>query len=251
MFYYALIDESTGVFSPGDMAMMLAFADRWADYFLSSWGLSPMHGEIVDKLQNASGCDVLFTWRNEDKLDPNVAGFHSEIEGIPYVELLTDPFMKHGAGIFNKGAGPTPFSLLSLFLHELGELLVDEFIDDWIRMDSGLFIAKEVSDPVQTIPLMLYLDNGMEGLGSNAVTPRYFDNQAPSDGSVSFDLAGEIRAPFELHPGGYQILFDPSRINDPNGPISNVFGYNMPMWLQEYKRKHHNGRTAKRNRRRG
>jgi hypothetical protein len=231
MFQYAMIDQSTGVFGAGDMQRMVEFEQVWSPAFCEAWHLDGVQGQVVTDPAQAPDGTMLFGWQNSDPAVPGAAGFHDESGGRPYAVLLTDPFMSAGGGVFDGGSAGE--SLLGV--HELAETLLDAYIDEWVQMPSGLFLAKEASDPVQAVQYLLTHPDGGMGLGSDAVLPRYFDQQAPVDGTVQFDLAGACSAPFQLMSGGYQIVFDPRQVDNGQGGVSNVYGERAPDWLKVHK----------------
>jgi hypothetical protein len=227
-FEYALLDTTQGAWpdSTGVMGRMLEAEQILSPKFCDVWGLQALAGRVITDPSQATNCDMVFQFQNTD---PNVAGalaYHDEQNGVPYARMLTDTVLGGGGGVLDGGA--MGVSVLSTFLHELWESVVDLYVDDLIMMPSGVFVFKEVSDPVQAVPLQVTFADGTIGLASDAVFPRYFDAQAPVDGSVAFSLAGAPTAPFQILPNGYQSQFDPSKIADPNGPVVTVWGYKIP-----------------------
>jgi len=96
--------------------------------------------------------------------------------------------------------------------HELVEMLVDPAIN---LMSTGpdpkAVYAYESADPVEALSFPI---NGIPM--SDFVYPAYFEDFR-KPGSVKFDQLGKVNRPFQLLPGGYQIIFK-------GGQWSNVFG---------------------------
>jgi hypothetical protein len=96
--------------------------------------------------------------------------------------------------------------------HELVEMLVDPGVQMMCTgPDPSAVYAYEMADPVEQysfeidkIPM------------SDFVYPSYFE-VFRKPGSVKFDQMGKVKKPFQIMPGGYQIVFK-------NGQWSNVFG---------------------------
>lgn len=96
--------------------------------------------------------------------------------------------------------------------HELVEMLVDPAINIYSTgANPGEFLAYESADAVE--------ETQFDVLGipmSNFVYPSFFEGfRKPL--STKFDYMGKLTKPFELLPGGYQIIFK-------NGDTTQVFG---------------------------
>jgi hypothetical protein len=96
--------------------------------------------------------------------------------------------------------------------HELAEMLVDPAVN---LFSTGprpkRFYAYESVDPVQEDVF------DVDGIPvSDFVYPSYFETFRKK-GSTKFDHEGKVDKPFQLRPGGYQIVFE-------NGRFSEVFG---------------------------
>ncbi len=91
--------------------------------------------------------------------------------------------------------------------HELYEAMIDPYINLTAQADDGRFYAYETADAVEA---QTYEINGVPM--TNFVTPAWFQSSAPA--GSKFDFLGNLKAPFELAPGGYIGVFDP---NNPSG----------------------------------
>lgn len=96
--------------------------------------------------------------------------------------------------------------------HELVEMLVDPAINLWSTgPEPAVMYAYESADPVEETHFPV------RGLPmSNFVFPSYFESFRKR-GSDRFDAMGLLKRPFQLLPGGYQIVFR-------NGRFTQVFG---------------------------
>ena len=96
--------------------------------------------------------------------------------------------------------------------HELVEMLVDPAINLLATgPDPKTVYAYESADPVEALS---YPVNGI--LMTDFVYPSYFEN-FHKPGSVQFDRLKKVNRPFQILPGGYQIIFK-------NGKWSQIFG---------------------------
>jgi hypothetical protein len=244
MFNYAIAAKPGSPVSLSDLQTMVDAVGTLSNAFCDGWGIDGFAGTVLSAVPTKpTRHSIVFTWQGDDANVPGAEGFHDEQNGVPYAELFWNPVLQNGGGILDGGSAGV--SCASVFAHELFETIVDEYVNDWIMMRDGRFIAKEVCDPVQMVPMMVNL-GGKSIMLSDAVFPRYFDNQAPTDGSVKFSLSGKAVAPLQLLPGGYQIIFDPARIHSRRGPVVNVWGATVPEWVIEMKMAKMASRTNKR-----
>lgn len=231
MFDYAVLNKSTLVGADALCAKIVEAERKLSPTFCGAWNLAPCSGEIVADESQAKSCDMLFVLQDDDPNVPNAFGYHDEQNGVPYSRVLTATVLAAGGGQLDGGS--IGVSILGVALHELWEAIVDKFVDDLVLMPSGIFVFKEAADPVQANSIAVTFDDGSVGLASDGVLPRYFDAQAPTDGSEPLSLSALLGgpgpgAPFGIMPGGYQSQFDPSKIADPNGPIVTVWGAQVP-----------------------
>jgi hypothetical protein len=96
--------------------------------------------------------------------------------------------------------------------HELVEMLVDPAINLWTTgPQAGVFYAYESADPVEEMSFAI------DGIAmTDFVYPSYFESFRKAK-STQFDYAKKVSKPFQLLPGGYQIVFK-------NGKETQVFG---------------------------
>jgi hypothetical protein len=96
--------------------------------------------------------------------------------------------------------------------HELVEMLVDPATNMMTTgPDPNLIYAYESADPVEALSF------NVDGIPmSDFVYPAYFETFR-QPGSVHFDSMNQVTQPFQILPGGYQIIFQ-------NGQWTQVFG---------------------------
>ena len=228
MFTFALLD-TTGTVTPKELDAMREACERVSMQFTTEWGIAPIQGRILADACDAGQSDIVFSLELEDPAAPDALGYHDEQDGIPFAHIMLNPIRQNG------GTALGDQGIASVVSHELWETVVDEYVNDWVMMPSGILLAKETADPVESLSVLCTLEDGTVVSISDAVLPRYFDAQAPTDGSVRFSLARTVTKPFDLTPGGYQIQFDPSKVSAPEGPISNVWGSAFPAWKKAAK----------------
>ncbi len=98
-----------------------------------------------------------------------------------------------------------PKDLGIVITHEIGEALCDPEINRAAVGTDGIVRALEIGDPVETDSYTIKV--GCEDISvTNWCTPLYFE--PPSDlTNARFDYLGKIKTPFEIQPGGYQIIY--------------------------------------------
>jgi hypothetical protein len=96
--------------------------------------------------------------------------------------------------------------------HELAEMLVDPAVNLLSTgPNSKLVYAYESADPVEEVSFRL------RGVPlSDFVYPSYFED-FHKPGSIRFDYSRKVRRPFQILPGGYQLVFR-------NGKWSQIYG---------------------------
>ena len=243
MLTYALID-TTSTAPQGALDHVAAALDTLYARFADGWGFVGSHGIAAAPADPVVGASLQVRLVSSDAAVPDALGFHDVANDVPFVEIELNPILQNG-GDWLRG-GSAGVSVASVIAHELFEASCDLYCGNWAwNPASGLFLALEVSDPVQSSLVSVTTSDGTVVDLSDAVLPAFFDAQAPQDGSVAFSLAGVPTAPFQIHAGGSGILFDPTKTNDPNGPISSVWGDAMPAWVKAMKQKA-TGRLARR-----
>jgi hypothetical protein len=222
---FALLNKSTLLTDVGQLNSMAAAGVSIAnEAFLLAWSRVPIDGAFYSDESgvppDAWVITILDTSDQEGAL-----GYHDEGPTGPDATVLVKPVLDAGGGILDGGS--IDVSVASVFGHELFELLIDPFIDDWTQMADGRFLAKEVCDPVENVSIPVTLPDGTSVSMSNGVLPAYFDARAQSG---PYDIAGQVSAPFQLLPKGYQIVYDPQ-----TGQTSQVFGAKYPEWRKSAK----------------
>lgn len=208
------------------------FAPAWERY-----GITGTYYDVADDVPHGSH---IFTWVDDDADVPGALGYHSQHGNVPYSVLMSKVIIESsGGGALSVGRDGVSCS--SVFGHELLELFVNANVNGWSEMADGRFLANEVCDPVQDGIVLVTLDDGIVVAMSDGVFPEYFDPQAPFGGSYSLN---GFAYPLGRTEGGYQIIFDPSRVNEPDGGYVTEWGATVPGWLKEMKMKR--GRTARR-----
>lgn len=193
--------------------------------FCPKWGISPFEIVVVQDLDHVPP-GYIPSGLTDSETEASALGWHDEKKGIPYVIDQVTAILDGGGGILD--GGKAKVSLASVMGHEFDETACDQFVNNWTLMPNGLFLATETGDPVQATMIPVTLPDGTVVWVNNAVLPRYFDAQGPRLTKAKaaslklYDIAGEITRPFQNR--GYQILFDPSKIDSSDGPISNVWG---------------------------
>lgn len=129
-----------------------------------------------------------------------------------------------------------PSELGIVVTHEIGEALCDPEINRTAVGTDGVVRALEVGDPVERDSYTIKIGHTDVAV-SDWCTPLYFE--PPSDlTNAKFDYLGNIKAPFEIRPGGYQIIYkDGEWQQEVNGTLS---AYRQMMLEEEL------GRLAKR-----
>jgi hypothetical protein len=213
--HFLLISKTPRVAAAHLDMMSSAIMSLINDRFAPSWGLSPITAARGDA-PKAETVPCLFI--DADGSDQATLGWHDDIGGTPIiVDVAGAVFAAGGDVIDDKGTG---ISVAAAFSHEVMETLVDPRASDWVQMSDGRFLAKEACDPVQA-PLLSVPTSAGHVLMSNGTLPAYFDPQA---GRGPYDLLGVVRSAFALQPEGYQIVFDPARLDAPDGPVTNLWG---------------------------
>ena len=125
-----------------------------------------------------------------------------QANALAYHELTPDglPLAK----VFVKTIADAGASLTVAASHELVEMLVDPAINLLsLGPDPKAAYAYESADPVEADALGFRV-NGF--LMSDFVYPSYFENFHKPN-STKFDYRGKVSKPFQILPGGYQLVF--------------------------------------------
>jgi len=188
-----------------DVAFMAEACDRQVVEAAKAWDLMPwavVYYATPDGLPR--DCKIMLI---VDSLDVQGAlGYLEDDLGVIYGRVL------------NQGPVETCVTLS----HECLEMLVDPTCTQWKQIGlSGRFVALEVCDPCQADRYAASVT--IAGMSrdmwlSNFVTPRWFD----AAGVGPFDRMQAISQPFEMSPGGYEI------VRDATGAVTNEFAKTRP-----------------------
>ncbi|HXU23050.1 MAG TPA: hypothetical protein VN697_03360 [Tepidiformaceae bacterium] len=155
-------------------------------------------------------------------LDPWAIGFYASTAGLPaddiYIFVYVDQLDVDGALAYHSvdalgrpyGRMLPPDDKLDAtdLSHEILETRGDPTCDRWFRMPDGVEIAVEVADPVQADAYAqeaTVLGETRKIKVSNYVLPAFFE---ASNASGPYDRLGNLRAPFQIAPGGYAAELD-------------------------------------------
>ncbi len=172
---------------PVNLDDLIAAMQRYVnEYVAPIWGTP---AKLVKSLGFVKGAWAMVFL---DKADaPKALAYHDLTpEGLPQAKVFVKTTIESGDKVSVAAS------------HELVEMLVDPAIN---LMTTGpnpkLIYAYESADPVEA------LDFPVDGIPmSDFVHPAYFESFRPR-GSTKFDHLDKVRKPFQILPGGYQIIF--------------------------------------------
>jgi hypothetical protein len=125
-----------------------------------------------------------------------------QADALAYHELTPDGFPL--SKVFVKTIADARASLSVAASHELVEMLVDPAINLLsLGPDPKAAYAYESADPVEAEALAFSV-NGFKM--TDFVYPSYFENFRKPN-STKFDYRGKVAKPFQILPGGYQLVF--------------------------------------------
>jgi len=125
-----------------------------------------------------------------------------QANALAYHELTPDGFPL--SKVFVKTIAEAGASLTVAASHELVEMLVDPAINLLsLGPDPKAAYAYEAADPVEADSLAFTV-NGFEM--TDFVYPSYFESFRKPN-STKFDYRGKVTKPFQILPGGYQLVF--------------------------------------------
>jgi hypothetical protein len=155
---------------------------------------------------------------------PGALAYHDLTpDGLPLSKVFVKTILQYGEDVSVAAS------------HELSEMLVDPAIN---MMTTGpnlrTMYAYETCDPCEAISFPV---NGIEM--SDFVYPSYFETFRKA-GSVQFDRMNKIVRPFQILPGGYQIIFKGGRWRE-------IFGSTVKQrrFAKEDRRGHRSTRRGK------
>jgi len=175
------------------IASMQAYVDQ---YVVPVWGTP---AKLIKSKDFVDGAWAVVFLDNADQ--PGALAYHDLTpEGLPLSKVFVKTTLDN-------------HDLVSVSTsHELVEMLVDPAINLMTTgPDPKVFYAYESADPVEQLSFDV---NGIPM--SDFVYPAYFEGFR-KPGSVPFDHLNKVNKPFQVLPGGYQIVFK-------NGKWSQIFG---------------------------
>lgn len=134
----------------------------------------------------------------DDSDSATALGYHDQTpEGVPVGKVFAATDLKYGAHVSVTAS------------HELLEMLLDPDINlQAYDSDRGYFVAYEACDAVEADEIGYEIDGV---LVSDFVLPDFFDPSAKGRAGARFSYRNNVRTPFELAKGGYEILYVPGR----------------------------------------
>jgi hypothetical protein len=197
---FALANASTLV-SDTDAAKGVAACDMQLSRDLApDWNMAPPSVILIPhkNVQAALARHYIVLVLRDQCSAPGALGDHSVDEtGWPIGEIGVQDVFDDGGTVHG------PNGVFSVVSHELGEITVDPYIDEWIDMsgDGTAQMAKEAYDPVQGDG---YVVGGV--YVGNYVRPNYFDLGWAGDATPgTFDKMGSLAQPFGVAPNGYAV----------------------------------------------
>jgi len=175
------------------IAAMQAFVDK---YVAPVWGTP---AKLIKSTGFVKGAWAMVFLDDADQ--PGALAYHDLTpDGLPQAKVFVKTTLE------NKNLVSVSAS------HELVEMLVDPAINLMTTgPDPKIIYAYESADPVEELSFPV---NGIPM--TDFIYPAYFED-FHKPGSVQFDYLKKVKRPFQILPGGYQIIFK-------NGRWSQVFG---------------------------
>jgi hypothetical protein len=166
------------------------------DHFAPVWGVSCRLAKSTGFVKGAWAMVFL------DDTDEDTALAYHDLtpEGLPLAKVFVRTIVDAGESVSVSAS------------HELAEMLVDPALNLMSTgPDEKLMYCYETADPVESASF------DVSGVAmSDFVHPAWFETFR-KPGSTKFDHLGQVKRPFQLLKGGYQIVFK-------NGKWSNLFG---------------------------
>lgn len=189
--HYAVYNKSIGVDDRRVAYWVEACRQQLLTHVCPLWELLPPGAALYENGTNFPPETALVVLFVDDDGDPQAAGLHGAIGGVPYV--LIDVHEPN-----------EPSVVLS---HEFIETTCNQYLERWtpdvVQKGRRYRYPYEPCDPVQRQTYSIPVDVG-DGTRviqvSNFVLPSWFE---PGTASELFDFAGRLSAPFEIADGGY------------------------------------------------
>jgi hypothetical protein len=193
----AVLNRSTALSDSDVHSIVSALQSATSGAFAKAWGIDArLH--LVNRSAKTGWEGMANLVVLDDSDVANALGYHDLTpEGLPLGKVFAGTDLKYGAKVS------------VTFAHELFELLLDPYLSLCAFDDArGTFVAYEASDAVEADELAWQVD-GVDV--SDFVLPAFFDPTAKGREGAEFSYAGNVHAPFELAPGGYESVFVPGR----------------------------------------
>lgn len=230
----AWINQSQGSLSDADAAKIVEALNIQAKDVKKAWG-DKVPGNVthvnatLDTLPPS--CIKAYFLPTADVA--NALGYHDvDPQGDPYIRVFVETILSQSGATALTGTT----SVAQCAGHEGPEWECDPLCQTYsMPRGDGTKVAIEVGDPVEASGYDVKLTDGSSVTVSNFVFPSFFD---PA-GTAPYDQMGLVTKPFEIMPGGYEI------VQDASGNVTQVFGKTYAAWRKETKL-HPSSRTAKR-----
>jgi hypothetical protein len=184
-------DQSSGVPDQNALDMVKAIEHQVLWDFGPRWGAGAHFVFVPVGHKPPAGAWTIALLDSSDQA--GALGYHDLTpEGLPLGKVFAGTDRQYGSNI------------CVTLSHEVLEMLADPWIDLSAYSDDGKFYGWEACDAVEADELGYQAGNGLQV--SAFVTPAWFGH---GPGDVCYP-AGRVTKPFELAPGGYTSLFDPS-----------------------------------------
>lgn len=210
--FFKVVNKSVHV-SDDDVSAMVEACQTQLDMHVSvAWQRVPWSVTAESSLQSSHTIEIV----DDIPADEKTLGYHTEtnkgcVTGKVYVSTV-----KRLNGNVLSGSKVTVSTVLS---HEISEMFIDPYVNDWTDSRKGLFVAHEICDPVEGVCYDITCENGVNVSVSNFVLPSWFD---PRSTAERYDHLCLLTAPFTLTRSGYVLTLDPR-----TGAKRCVFGVNQ------------------------
>ena len=195
---YLLVTKSKDV-SPAQLQTMAHAFNLAQAAFAKGWGISMLAAFTMPEIHRApQPGDVICNFVDVDEGDGTLA-WHAERGGQRIIQIDVQAVLRYGGGVLDDKGG-TNLSVSAAFQHECYEDAIDPYTDDFVQLPDGSWLAKEVSDPVESFSVWTDVPGHGKVHGSDAVLPAYF---CGDEQGLPLSLSGGVREPFEND--GYQI----------------------------------------------
>jgi hypothetical protein len=199
-----------------DVARIVEALNLQAPDVAKAWSVGP-NTHVVAASAGAAPAGAVKAYFLPNADVANALGYHAvDPQGDPYIRVFVKTVLDNG-GTALSGA----LSVAVCASHEAAEEAADPQCNSYSGPEAnGNEVAIEVADPVENNSYQVTLADGTTVDVSDFVFPSFFD----TSGVAPFDQLGLISKPFQMLPGGYEI------VKDPSGNVSQVFGDAYEHW---------------------